>query len=166
MTPIGIDLSLTSSGISCGQTLVALSSSHKGVERLMDIAEQIQNIVMVVDAPIAIIEGYSFASRNSHAHAIGELGGVVRVMLYRNGIKWIDIPPTTRAKFATGRGNASKTEVMSAVSAKTGVVFAGKGADDMCDAWVLEEIGLTRYGQPRASWPESHLRALDKVEWA
>lgn len=165
MTPIGLDLSLTSTGFSCGSELGVLSSRHKGVERLKDIRDQVLSLVERIDNPLACIEGYSFGSRNSHAHSIGELGGVIRLALYEGGIPFIDIPPTVRAKFATGRGNAGKTEVMSSVSARTGIVFSGKGSDDMCDAWILEEIGRVKYSQPRAAWPSENLRSLDKIDW-
>lgn len=166
MTPIGLDLSLTSTGISANGLLAIVQTDKTGVQRLVELSEQILKLIaMTTVDPIVIIEGYSFASRNSHAHSIGELGGVVRVALYKENIPIVDVPPTIRAKFATGRGNAGKTEVMSAVSARTGLVFSGKGADDMCDAWILEEIGRTHYGSPRFEWPESHLKALDKIEW-
>lgn len=165
MTPIGLDLSLTSTGFSCGDRLFVLSSGLTGVARLQAMRDLVLESVLVESDPIVIIEGYSFASRNSHAHSIGELGGVVRLALFENSIQFVEIPPTVRAKFATGKGNAGKTEVMSSISAKTGIVFSGKGADDMCDAWVLEEIGRTVYSTPRALWASESLTALKKVDW-
>lgn len=165
MTPIGIDLSLTSTGFSCGDRRFVLSTPYTGVKRLQAMRDHIVENVLEESQPIVIIEGYSFASRNSHAHSIGELGGVVRLALFEHDVLFIDIPPTIRAKFATGRGNAGKTEVMSSVSAKTGIVFSGKGADDMCDAWILEEIGRAVYSQTRADWPADRLKTLEKVDW-
>jgi len=164
---LGLDLSLTSTGYSgCGNS-GAITSKFRGVERLDDIAQQIQNLVITAPADIAvIIEGYSFASRHSQAHAIGELGGVVRLTLFRLGIPFVEVPPTCRAKFATGRGNASKNEVISAISARTGIVWAGKSADDEVDAWVLEEMGRCVINIPRYEWPKTHLEALDKVDWS
>lgn len=112
-----------------------------------------------------VLEGYSFASRNSQAHAIGELGGVVRLTMWNLCVPYVEVPPTCRAKFATGKGNAGKNEVVSAVSARTGIVWSGAGADDLCDAWLLEEMGRIRLGDARFDWPASHLAALDKVDW-
>jgi crossover junction endodeoxyribonuclease RuvC len=122
-------------------------------------------LLETVDNPCVCVEGYSFASRNSQAHSIGELGGVIRVALWEKQIPYVEIPPTTRAKFATGKGNAAKTEVMSAISARTGIVWSGKGADDMCDAWILEEMGLTTIGHSRFDWPAVNLSALEKIDW-
>lgn len=168
MRPImGIDPSLTSTGYSgCGLS-GTLVSKHTGVERLDDLADKLASILITCPSnTVVVIEGYSFASRNSQAHSIGELGGVFRLTLFRMGIPFIEVPPTNRAKFATGRGNASKSEVISALSARTGITWTGKGADDMADAYILEEMGLASQGAPRHQWPQSHLESLDKIDWS
>ncbi len=162
---LGLDLSLTSTGVCISGDAFAIGVKSKGAERLYEISEKILETTRVHKVDIAIIEGYSFASRNSQAHSIGELGGVVRLRLWENKIPFIEIPPTSRAKFATGRGNAGKTEVMSAISARTGIVWSGKGADDMCDAWILEQMGLAYLEVSEIDWPSSSLEALKKVDW-
>lgn len=161
----GIDLSLTSTGWSCGDHQTCIQSKHKGMERLEDISSQVYALLHGQGFPAVVVEGYSFASRNSQAHSIGELGGVVKHMLWKNGIEYVDVPPTVRAKFATGRGNASKGEVLSSVSARTGIVWEGKGADDMCDAWILEEMGRFVVGLQRFEWPKTGVEALQKCDW-
>lgn len=166
VTPIGLDLSLTSTGFSCGNDQKVYQTKSRGAERLFDISSMLIESIAGLSNPVILIEGYSFASRNSQAHSIGELGGVVRLALWSRNIPYIEIPPTVRAKFATGKGNASKGEVVSAVSARTGIVWSGSGADDMCDAWILEECGLVRLGRPRFDWPAINKSALDKVDWS
>ena len=165
---IGLDLSLSSTGYSGNGMRGTITSKEKGVKRLEDISTQIEKLLYdnYPKNVVAIIEGYSFASRNSQSHAIGELGGVVRLTLFRQGIQFIDVPPTCRAKFATGKGNASKNEVISAVSARTGIVWSGKGADDEADAFILEEMGLAVQGNARFDWPKANLEALDKIDWS
>jgi Holliday junction resolvasome RuvABC endonuclease subunit len=168
--PIGLDLSLTSTGIAIGDaTWVIEGKSLRSVRRLVYIRDRILDAISNHDdytAPmIAIIEGYSFSSRNSQAHALGELGGVVRVALHEISVPVIEVPPTCRAKFATGRGNASKSEVVSAISARTGIVWDGPGAEDRCDAWILQEMAFANMGHARHSWPASHLAAIDKIDW-
>ena len=162
---LGLDLSLTSTGISVSGTTLTISSKLKGPARLDEISQQILSTISTHKVDAVIMEGYSFASRNSQAHSIGELGGVVRLRLWENQIPYVEVPPTCRAKFATGRGNAAKTEVMSAISARTGIVWSGKGADDQCDAWILEEMGFTHLGIARFDWPQLHKTALDKIDW-
>ena len=163
MTIIGIDPSLTSTGVAVGTETWTIASKLKGMERSNEIVTEINGIVGSHPDPHVFIEGYSFSSRNSHAHALGELGGCIRLDLWRSGIPYTDVPPTVRAKFATGRGNASKNEVVSSVSARTGIAWIGKGADDMCDAWILQEIGLHLLGEPRHEWPTKHIESLTKL---
>ena len=162
---IGLDLSLASTGVSiCGNSSI-VSTKLRGAERLSSISKSILQICIDNKVDCAIIESYSFASRNSQAHSIGELGGCVRMTLWDAGIPYVDVPPTCRAKFATGKGNSSKGDVLSAISAKTGIVFSGAGSDDLCDAWILEEIGLVHYGQQRFDWPKLNMSALESLDW-
>lgn len=165
-TVVGLDLSLTSTGYSTEGDQRIVSTKAKGPQRLYEISQDIAGLLVELDDPVVVLEGYSFASRNSQAHAIGELGGVIRLTLWNLNIPYVEVPPTCRAKFATGKGNAGKGEVMSAVSARTGIVWSGSGADDLCDAWLLEEMGRTVLGNARYVWPQTHLSALEKVDWA
>lgn len=165
ITIIGIDLSLTSTGVSFGDTTTAIAPKCKGAERLDYVATELCSMIQDAPNPAVVIEGYSFASRNSQAHAIGELGGVIRWHLWKRSIPYVDVPPTCRAKFATGKGNASKSEVLSAISARTGIVWSGGSADDLCDAWILQECGLAHLGQSRYDWPQLNMSALEKVDW-
>ena len=138
----------------------------KDSKRLMEIRSEILKVVLENNIRAAVIEGYAFGARNSQAHKIGELGGVVRLALYEANIPYAEVPPTSRAKFATGRGNAAKTEVISAVSARTGIIWTGKGADDMCDAWLLEEMGWTVLGMGHYDWPKLSMDSLKNVDWS
>ena len=104
-------------------------------------------------------------SRYSHAHSIGELGGVVRVALHERQIPFVEIPPTCRAKFATGKGNAGKVQVMEEITRKTGIVWEGNDADDRCDAWILEQMLLVKLGLSSYTWSEEQLKGLVGVEW-
>lgn len=143
-----------------------ISFAETGAERLRKIAREIENLVISNKVKIAVIEGYSFASRNSQAHSIGELGGVVRVSLLNLEVPYIIVPPTCRAKFATGKGNSGKSEVISSISAITGIVWKGGHADDMCDAWILEEMLLTHLGFGKHKWPKLSLSAFEKIDWS
>ena len=166
-TFVGIDLSLTGTGLSVDGDLYLIASKLTGVERLIDIRNRIiDHLANTTQRLYICIEGYSFGSRNSHAHALGELGGTVRVALHEHGYGYVDVAPTCRAKFATGKGNAGKSEVVSAISARTGIIWSGKGADDLCDAWVLEEMCRTHFGESRYEWPQANLSALSKIDWS
>jgi crossover junction endodeoxyribonuclease RuvC len=166
MNILGLDLSLTSTGHSTKGETGIFSVKEKGAERLSLVTRMVVDFCVNNSIECVVLEGYSFASRNSQAHSIGELGGCVRMRLWENGIPFVQVPPTSRAKFATGKGNAGKTEVISAISSKTGKIFSGGGADDECDAWVLEQMGLARVGLSQFQWTKEQMSALDKVDWA
>lgn len=165
MNTMGLDLSLTSTGVSVGGMTRSIQSKRNGVERLVEIRDAIIEIAVESKVQVAVIEGYSYASRQSQSHSLGELGGVVRVALFEAGIPFVVVPPTSRAKFATGKGNAGKAEVVSAVSAKTGIIWAGGDGADRCDAWVMEQMLLVKLGRSQYDWAKEQLDALSKVDW-
>lgn len=165
MNTLGLDLSLTSTGVCYGGTTDSIRPTTRGVERLVDIRDRVMAIVEGQRIQIAAIEHYSYMSRNSQSHSIGELGGVIRVALFERGIPYIEIPPTCRAKFATGKGNAGKSEVVSAISAMTGIVWSGGDGDDRCDAWILEQMLLAKLSRSEYAWNQQQMSALDKVDW-
>jgi Holliday junction resolvasome RuvABC endonuclease subunit len=162
---MGLDLSLTSTGVSIGGLTTSIRSKNKGSERLLEIRNEILALAQEAGVQIVAIEGYSYASRHSQAHSIGELGGVVRVALRELGVTVVVIPPTCRAKFATGKGNSGKSEVMSAISAKTGIIWSGGDGNDRCDAWILEQMTLTYLGLSQYEWNTDQVSALKKCDF-
>lgn len=172
---VGIDLSLTSTGVAThlGQCNVFSAPGDFGhpMERYGYILDEILKVTDSVahvqggTLPHVAIEGYAFAKRSSHAHAQGELGGIVRRGLWTAGIRWVEVPPTNLKKFITGKGNATKTDIVSAVTLKTGVEWSGKGADDRADAWGLRQMVLAHFNESEYSWPAKSLEALEKVAW-
>ena len=163
---MGLDLSLSSTGWSVGEARGAIIPKSKGTQRLVDISTQITQLMRFHCVEAVIIEGYAFAARSGQAFSIGELGGVVRYVLCSANIPFVEIAPTSRAKFATGKGNSSKSEVVSAVSARTGIIWSGPGADDVCDAWILEEMALSKWGTSRYDWPEASRLVAKNVDWS
>jgi Holliday junction resolvasome RuvABC endonuclease subunit len=113
---------------------------------------------------LVVIEGYSFGSKGRAVFNIGELGGVVRLSLWEEGIPYVDIPPTCLKKFATGRGNSSKDDVLQAGVMRSGWhTFTDNNA---CDAWWLWQMALTHYEPEKAvKMPAGNLTALEKISW-
>lgn len=148
-----------------GESRGCVVSKSRGAQRLVEISSEIMNLISTHQVTAVAVEGYAFGARSGQAFSIGELGGVIRYCLHVNGIPFVEVAPTSRAKFATGRGNSSKSEVVSAVSARTGIVWSGPGADDMCDAWILEEMALMQQGNTRYDWPESSKSVVESIDW-
>lgn len=142
---VGLDNSLTGTGV-CVVKLGArgeepqtstnlIAPDTYGVERLIYIREEIKAICK--DADMVVIENYAF-SKGDKAHQIGELGGVLRVMLTEAGIKWIEVAPSAVKKFATGKGMAKKEAMAVAAYKRWGKEFT---TNDECDAFILGMVG-------------------------
>lgn len=144
---VGLDNSLTGTGVSICHLgkrgdepnflTQNLSNKLRGVERLIYLREEVKEICW--DADLVVIEGYAFAKTNQ-AHQIGELGGVLRVMLTESHVKWIEAAPTAVKKFATGKGDktATKEAMAVAIYKRWKMEFP---TNDQADAFVLSQIG-------------------------
>lgn len=114
-------------------------------------------------ADLVAIEGYSYGSPQQ-ATQIGGMGAIVRLGLEEEpDLAWVVVPPASRAKYATGNGNASKDQVLQEVAARRGATFK---TTDECDAWVIWELAKAAYGLPtEVQMPKTHLEALTGVDW-
>ncbi|MDQ2782217.1 MAG: hypothetical protein M3Y26_06735 [Actinomycetota bacterium] len=160
MNVVGLDLSLTATGLARANGTFTLKTTKRGMDRLnwfrYYLAAEAQG------ADLVAIEGYAFGRPNQACH-LGELGGVVRLELWRADIPYVDIPPATVKKYATGKGNASKGMVLEAASKRSGLDFAGD--DNRADAWWLRALALDHYGEPVVSMPTVNRSALASVTW-
>lgn len=85
----------------------------------------------------AVIEGYGFA-RTANILPLVELGSLIRNQLTLRGIPWIEVAPSSLKKFTTGKGNASKDEMVWAVNELWDI---GTRDDNIADAYALSRLG-------------------------
>jgi Holliday junction resolvasome RuvABC endonuclease subunit len=161
MTVIGLDLSLTGTGIAYadGTTTTVKTRTIDGDHRLLHIVEAIGEAI-TLGARLAVIEDLP-----KHAHAAGITGmvhGAVRLSLIEAGLPYVLVPAATLKAYATGKGNADKTAMALAAFKRGGVEFTD---DNCCDAWWLRAAGLDRLGTPMFPLPEAQRVRLDKVRW-
>src|SRR6185312_10547010 len=111
---IGLDLSLTSTGIANPeQTKAVKPKKLGGVERIRWITAQIiGHIADPVSPPTVAIEGPSYGSQHGREHERGGLWWYVVVQLDLLGYPLVVVPPAVLKKYATGKGNAGKDEVL------------------------------------------------------
>ena len=131
----------------------------RGAERLMHIEREIAQVAEM-DLKLIAIEGYSFGSQGRAIFQIGELGGVLRRLFFVLKIPYLEIPPQTLKKFATGKGNAHKDEVMLAVYKRWGLECANS---DQADAYVLARIGWTLVTGVETDLTAEQVAALEKL---
>lgn len=164
---VGIDPSLTATGVAWpdGSTEV-LAWPGRGVDRLAGVYARVENWChrgpLAVGEPLVILEGYAHGKGNQ-AHQMGELGGVLRLVLHHQHVEFVVVPPAVVKKYATGKGNANKDLVRDAARDRLGPLAPGISSDE-CDALWLRQIGLALTGDPFAvEVPKLHRSALDKI---
>lgn len=165
MNIVGLDLSLTATGIATKDGPEVLTTKLKGCERLAWVRDQVLQRCLGMwsgggVADLVVLEGYAYARANQ-AHQVGELGGVIRVGFHEAQVAFVEVAPSALKKYATGHGNAGKGEVLAAAIRRLGY----EGHDDNeADALWLREMGLDWYGAG-TNVPVAHREALLKVEW-
>ena len=110
----GFDLSLTGTGlvIMNHKGLVkerhVISVKERGAERLHKIQQKIDKLITPYNLKLVCIEGYAMGAKCGHTFGIGELGGVIRLLLYNKGIPYKEPTPGQLKQFATGHGGGEK----------------------------------------------------------
>lgn len=130
------DLSLTGTGVALyrnGEITTELwQSKLKGVARLAELDSKIRSFLLREYPAYVGVEGYSFGSKNSRAHSIGEWGGIAKMAIRsRPRIQAFLASPATVKKFISGRGDASKSEIPLHLYKRYGI---DKGQEDEADA--------------------------------
>lgn len=174
MKILGLDLSLTSTGIAKydSDALIRYStfrlkppSKLAGHPRLQWLRSNIRTAVS--EAQYVIVEGPSYGNQGSERqkghHERAGLWWIVTHDLWNLGLPVAIAPPAQIKKFATGKGNAGKDEVLSAVVRRYDDF---KGGNDEADALVAAALAAQKHGCPIVPVPQSHLTALDGVDWA
>lgn len=154
MAVIGLDLSLTSTGLALvedGKVIEVANIKSKGKKGASydDWLVRIEKVyadtafVMwqwieprVIDA--AVIEAPSFGSKFGNPHERAGLWWKVYADLYGWGIPIKTLAPTSRAKYITGSGRADKTQVLASARERWGEIEN----HDIADA-----VGLAMWGE-------------------
>lgn len=161
---LGLDISLTSTGISDGVTADAIQAGPlRGEERMNVMLSRIRAHTRWA-MQLAVIEGPSFSSLGPGHDELAGLRWVVRRELHNLGFQLAIVPPAALKKYTTGNGRASKEEMATAVGERYGASFAhvkvGRGRHDMVDAYALAKMGeafLAGDGYAGVQWPKMSL---------
>lgn len=154
VTVMGIDASLTATACvtleyrpdTPGEMIPAnleIKTVKRGVERLLYIERLVMEEIERYKPSLVVLEGYAYNATNQ-AHQIGELGGVLRRALYLAKVNLKEIPPAKVKKFATGKGNAPKEQVMLAVLRRWGWPA---GSTHEADAYTLARMAAALTGR-------------------
>jgi Holliday junction resolvasome RuvABC endonuclease subunit len=145
---IGIDQSLTGFGLtamSCKNPKEYFTWVYKspyfGIERLVDIKEWIGDTldyVQELGAEVLDVAIEGSVLQSPAALKLGELAAIVKLELYeRDKIFPLQVSPMTLKKFAAGKGNAKKQEMLMMMYKRWGVEFSD---DNAADSYALARL--------------------------
>lgn len=112
---------------------------------------------------LCVIEGYSMGSQMAYARASGELGGIVRLAIWRQRITLAVISPASLKKFAVNSAKADKSD-MAVAAVREG--WTGTG-NDAADAWWLRSMASYQFDLATSYVDATAYRdeACSKVAW-
>lgn len=164
---IGLDLSLTSSGVasSLGWTDTIRTTKLRGLDRLRKITTDVR--AYATGYTLAVIEGPSYGHSGFRQHEeLVALRWMVRDMLDHADVPFTLVPPATLKLWATGKGNATKNDMAAAMDERhpghTPGFLAGQRYDE-ADALALAEMGAAHLSGGGLSATQE--RAMAKVVW-
>lgn len=161
------DLSLTSTGYYILDTKKPfadeglIKTNLKGVPRLAYIEKEIDFLIDKYRKGLVVLEGYSYGSRGRATFSTGELGGIIRLLLFKKKIDHLIIPPTCLKKFITGKGNSGKELMLLKTYKKYGKEFLN---NNICDAFGLAMMGLAWQNGTVIKYEKEALLKVEFVE--
>lgn len=154
----GVDASVSAFGLALpgGEllTIKARAGADDPARRLHELARAVERALKLHPPrpELVIIEGYGLGTPGRLALVrLGELGGVLRLRLFELGVPYVEIPPASLKRYATGNGNADKDRMIAAAQA-----LGGAPADhDQADAFLLRHLGRAAYGLEPVTTPHA-----------
>lgn len=166
---VGLDVSLTATGIACAYHATVIPSAGKRddtlaqrQQRLRRVRSQIIRTIAdwVVEPDLIVIEGPSYNSKNAaSSHDRSGLWWLLIDVFTVRGWKVVEVPPKSRMKYATGSGSAPKDAVLAAAVRR--LPFDDINDNNAADAAWLCAIGHDLLGQPLVQLPAAQHAAID-----
>ena len=154
---LGIDQSLQAAGLCLlndkgfAMSLETVDTKgQRGAERLYTIRERVRSFLP--GTACVAMEGYSYDSTSRHFD-LGEVGGVIKLLLYEQVIPLVIVAPVALKKFATGNIRASKEDMCLAACVHD---------DNQADAFFLATIAR-HMGQNTSPNVRAQLEVLQQL---
>lgn len=176
----GIDPSLTGTGLAIahdGQITAHTKIGYPGhsgasdidrSRRIVALRHEVVSWVRRHQPELVLIESPSYGSMFG---AVCDRHGFWHLLLHEFGVagpeRYAGVAPRCRAQFATGKGNATKEQVVDAVNTWYPHLNLRKRQDNQADAIVLATMGVARYQPDLLQFPIKDWQRgnLDAVAW-
>jgi Holliday junction resolvasome RuvABC endonuclease subunit len=175
---VGLDLSLTSTGMSDGrqQRVTQTAPGHCMEARLDRLVKRARRFVAGTDdwsqeADLVVVEAGAFSRNMQTSHEeLAALRHMVRHAVWQLDIPFALVPPSTLKLYTAGHGKATKAQMVRAVAARHGMDLSGvmvkDGRYDMADAFALAAMGYAWANRPLATvGPPPPRASLMAVPW-
>lgn len=164
---LGVDLSLTATGIATAapthhhtDTLHPPSGLY-GRARIRWVRDHV--LAWAGETDLVVVEGPSYGSTGRGQHERAGLWWIVTSALERAGHRTAVLPPTSLKRYATGKGNAGKDQVLTAAVRR---IIGFDGDNNAADAAWLAYAGLDQLTAGAHSLvPQAHRLALSGGDW-
>lgn len=189
MSVVGLDLSLTATGMAiankngaaCRRVKSKAPPTERGPKgkklpatlgqrrhRLHKLAGEIERTVLPIGGgrlpDLIVVEQPAYSQTQGSQHDRSGLWWLVIERLWARNCRVVEVAPTQVKKYATGKGTASKEEVLAAVVRRYNSVDVAD--DNEADALVCAAMGARHMGYPlEESLPAKNLEALGAVRW-
>lgn len=131
-----------------GSKLSADASAKDHVERLLRINDDVHYFCVDLEATRVAIEEYAFsAGRQSHAHSLAELGGTIKLRIFRSlGIVVEPITASHARKVLLQKCPRKGAKDFAVVNVRRLGPIAKAWTEDECDAFAIANTILMRAG--------------------
>jgi hypothetical protein len=174
MRVVGIDMSLTGTGISDGHSSWVIGSPPAGQElsarrdRIRIAAERILTCADPARADLVVVELPVFGGASGRGGFVLERCGlywrVVESVIGVYGVPVVEVVTSTLKRYACSKGNAGKGLMIDAAARRLPDVETGAD-DNRVDALWLAAMGYDHLGAPLCAMPAAQRAALDVVRW-
>ncbi|WFE41924.1 crossover junction endodeoxyribonuclease RuvC [Micromonospora sp. WMMD998] len=171
---VSIDLALRKTGLSWTHnhrgepgvgTDTVICETTTGHPRIQKILTSVAAAVGCRPHIVAIESMYAGAGKGGTPLRLAEVHGVVTHWLFSRGIRYVYVEPQQIKIYATGNGNADKTDVQAAVTAEYGHL-AHVADEHQADSLALLGLTAHAYGAPLTTvLNPKRTRAVTSITW-
>ncbi|WP_433426271.1 crossover junction endodeoxyribonuclease RuvC (plasmid) [Microtetraspora malaysiensis] len=168
---MGLDLAAEQSGVALPDDTTTAITAPKASGKVRTLADDLNRMdhvdkafraLLAVHRPhLIVIEDYANGIKGNPIHRLAEIGGLIRLACYREGVPIALVNIMHVKMYATGNSGATKSQMATAALSRAGLVFP---TEDECDGWWMRAMGCEWAGHPIVTVPKAQREVLQRVK--